>query len=631
MKLKKMINAGILTGLFAVIVCACGGAGSLSGNSSAAPDVPSGVTATQGTLEEGVLINWDDAGDAEYYIVYKALDTPESFKVVATRVMTNSYTDTPVSSGRIFYYRVAAGNGNSWSEPGTEVMGFALKGTPMPPASVTIPVNQIGQVTLEWDAVINADSYNVYRCDVKYGTYAKLNSEAITSATYTDTTALADKKYYYKIVPVNEYGEGAESVIISGSALQQIPVWSGTVVLTATDETFGEKVMITWTAADYAATYTVLRAPEVEGAAGEYAVIAENVTGLAFDDRDTDISDKTPYYYRVVAVSSGGQTDSGLSDAGSVDRSKPAQVNPPATVRASKGSINVITVTWSEVPEANGGYSVYRSSSSSFTLPIKVADKFTAAAVEGKISFDDTTMAPVADRETYYYKVTAWSVAGVNEVESGMNASSAEGFTNPDLPGVPVNIVGSMNYTDGSITVSWSAADSWTRQYTVYRSDDGGENYNLICQNQTGTSITETLVADGGTVEAGIEYLYQIKAINSLGQESALSSDTSAMFTLRVPTNFQVTSKYNYDWYCTYTYTVTWTAVKGATGYEVGYYYSDEWHLIGIANPATTTVTFKSPNYGGGSYPVRIRSINTTPDIEGDEDIYSDYSAEVRP
>lgn len=630
MKLKNTIKTGLITGLLAAVVCACG-AGSVTGDSSSAPGVPSNITATQGTLEDGVVLNWDDAGDAEYYVIYKALDTPEAFKVVANRVTTNTYTDTPVSSGRTFYYRVAAGSGNSWSVPSAEVKGFALKGTPMPPASVSIPVNQIGQVTLVWDDVVNADSYNIYRCDVKYGTYVKINSEVVTAETFTDTTAAADKKYYYKIVPVNEHGEGAGSSVISGSALQQVPVWPGAATLTATDATYGEKVRITWTAADYAAAYIVLRAPEVDGAAGEYAVIADNVTGLVFDDRDTDIADMTAYYYRVVAVSTGGQSDSGLSDPGSVNRAIPAEVNPPATVKASNGLINMIRITWSEVSGANGGYTVYRSTSSSFTSPVKIADKIIPAVVDGSVIYYDTTMAPVADRVTYYYKVTAWSVAGVNEVESGMNASSAEGFTNPDLPGVPVNIVGSMNYTDGSITVSWSAADSWTRQYTVYRSDDGGENYNLICQNQTGTSITETLVADGGTVEAGIEYLYQIKAINSLGQESALSSDTSAMFTLRVPTNFKVTSKYNYDWYCTYTYTVTWTAVKGATGYEVGYYYSDEWHLIGIANPATTTVTFKSPNYGGGSYPVRIRSINTTPDIEGDEDIYSDYSAEVRP
>lgn len=624
MKLKSTIKTGLITGLLAAVVCACG-AGSVTGDSSSAPGVPSNITATQGTLEDGVVINWDDAGDAEYYIIYKALDTPEAFKVVANRVTTNTYTDTPVSSGRTFYYRVAAGSGNSWSEPSGEVKGFALKGTPMPPESVSIPVNQIGQVTLVWDDVINADSYNIYRCDVKYGTYVKINSEAVTAESYTDTTAAADKKYYYKIVPVNEHGEGAGSNVISGSALQQIPVWPGAATLTATDATYGEKVRITWTAADYAATYIVLRAPEVEGAEGEYTVIADNVTGLLFDDRDTEIADMTAYYYRVVAVSTGGQSDSGLSDAGSVNRAIPAEVNPPATVKASKGKTNVITVTWSEVSGANGGYTVYRSTSASFTSPVVIANRINPAVVDGNVVYDDTSMSPVADKVTYYYKVTAWSVAGSNWVESAFSASAVEGNTNPAAPGIPVNIVSSMSYDGGTVTVSWSAADTWTKRYTVYRSDNGIDgDYNLISQNQVGTSITESLVADGGTVEAGVEYFYKVVALNDVG-ESAQSSGTSAIFTLRVPTNLTVKTKYNYDLYCTYTYTVTWTAVKGATGYEVGFYYSSSWHNVIVSGAGAATLTWKSPNYGGSTYNVRIRAINETPD----PDIYSAYSAEV--
>lgn len=630
MKLKSMLKTGLIAGLLAAVVCACSGAGSVTSNGSVTPDVPSNVTATRGTLEESVVINWDAVGDAEYYIIYKALDSPESFKVVANRVAGNTYTDTPVSSGRTFYYKVAAGNGNSWSAPGTEVMGFALKGSPMPPASVTIPVNRIDQVTLAWDAVINADSYNVYRCDVKYGTYDKLNTEAVTAATYTDSTATADKKYYYKIVSVNEYGEGAASNVISGTALQKVPVWSVASTLTATDATYGEKVRITWTAADYAASYTVLRAPRIEVApgeytVGEYSVIADNVTGLVYDDRDTDIADMIPYYYRVVAVSSGGQADSGLSDSGSVNRAIPAEVDPPETVRASKGLTNVITVTWNEVENANGGYSVYRSTSSSFTSPVKIVDKYIASAVDGKISFNDTTMAPVADRVYYYYKVTAWSVSGVNEMESAFNASAADGYTNPSAPGVPVNITSSMNYDSGTITVTWTRADNWTKRYTIYRSDNGIDgDYNLISENQTGTSITEALVVNEGTVEAGVGYYYKIKAINDVG-ESSQSSGTSATFTLRVPANLAVSTKYNWDLYCTYTYTITWTAVKGATGYEVGIYHDKAWENITVGGGSSATLTWKSDNYGGAGYNVRIRAINATPD----PDIFSGYSAVV--
>lgn len=623
MKTGRIVQLIIITAVYAAVFSSCGGSSVTGGGESVMPAVPSKVTATQGTLEDSVMIQWDEVDDAEYYVIYKAIDTPESFKVIKTRVEGLTYSDTPVSSGRTFYYRVAAGNGNKWSGASVEVKGFALKGAPMPPETVSVTGNEIGRITLTWAAVINADSYNIYRCDVKYGTYEKINTADVTGTAFTDTNVTPDKKYYYKIVPVNEYGQGAFGSILSGTALQQVPVWPGSVIINASDHTFGEKVRIEWPAAEYAASYSVYRAPsDGQGGAGEYALIAENVTDVYYEDRDTELENKpNVYYYRIVAVSSGGQADSGSWDTGGVDRSIPALVNPPVTVTASKGKTNVITVTWSVSDGANGGYTVYRSTSSSFTSPVKVADRISA------LTFDDTTMAPVADKQTYYYKVTAWSVSGLNYMESGMSAVAVMGFANPDVPGVPVNIVSSMNYDNGSIIVSWTAADTWTKTYSVYRSDNGIDgDYNLVSENQAATGITETLAVDGGPIEAGVQYYYKVLAVNSIGS-SALSSGTLAVFTLRIPTNLSVSSKYNWDISCTYTYTVTWAAVKGATGYEVGYYYDKTWHLITITSGSTTTVTFKSPNYGGGSYPVRIRSINSTPDPV----IYSDYSAQVKP
>jgi len=622
MKLKSLIKSLIMTFIFSAFVSACGGS-TISENESFVPAVPSGITATEGTLEDSVLVQWDAVGDAEYYIIYKALDTPESFKVISTRVVGLSYSDTPVSSGRTFYYRVAAGTGNKWSDPGAEVRGFALKGAPVSPDSFTIAGNEIGQVTLNWSNVINADSYNIYRCDVKYGTYVKINAEAVESLSYTDTDVIADKKYYYKIIAVNEYGEGVASEIISGTALQQVPEWPDPVSISASDQTFGEKVVVEWPEAQYASNYAVYRAPDNEGVPGEFALIAENVTGLVYEDRDTtlegDPDHPVLYYYTVVAVSSGGQADSGVWDTGGVNKLIPAVVNPPTTVTASKGKTNVITVTWSEVSDANGGYSVYRSTSSSFTSPVKVADRITG------LTFDDTTMAPVSDTETYYYKVSAWSVAGEIAVESGMTALTASGFTYPDIPGVPINIVSAMNYDNGTITLSWNAADSWTKRYTIYRSDNGIDgDYNLISENQTVTSLTEELVIQDGSIEAGVEYYYKVIALNDMGV-SGESSGTAAMFTLRVPTNLSVSTKYNWDVACTYTYTITWTAVKGATGYEVGIHHDGDWDNITVSGGGTTTLTWKSDNYGGSGYNVRIRAINATPD----PDIYSAYSAEV--
>ena len=141
MKPNSLIRSLIAAGLTAFFLSACSEGTVTGGGESLTPSVPSGIEATQGTLEDSVLLSWDAVDNAEYYVIYKALDTPETFRVVANRIIGQSYSDTPVSSGRKFYYKVASGNGNKWSEPSPEAEGFALKGAPVPPETVDVPVN----------------------------------------------------------------------------------------------------------------------------------------------------------------------------------------------------------------------------------------------------------------------------------------------------------------------------------------------------------------------------------------------------------------------------------------------------------------------------------------------------------
>ena len=378
------------------------------------PGIPKNVSATQGTLEDSVLITWEEAENAEYYVIYKAVDTPESFRVINTRVLGLSFTDTPAASGREFYYKVAAGNGNLWGTPSTEVKGFALKGTPKPPTSVTASTNVIGHIDLTWDKVINATGYNVYRCDVKYGTYEKINTAPITNLNYTDTAVSPDDAYYYKIVAVNNHGEGAPSIVKKGLALQQVPVWS-VVNLRASDNQFGDQILISWEAATYAASYKIYRASSL---AGEYALVAENITGLKYNDRDCAIEDKMPYFYKGVAVSSGGSIDSGEIDSGSLDKTIPSILTPPTGVAATTNLINKVSVSWNEVAGAYG-YRVYRSNSSDFSSPVEVVN-----CVLG-LSFDDTSMSPLPDPKQFYYKVSTLSKGSTGIISESEKSATA--------------------------------------------------------------------------------------------------------------------------------------------------------------------------------------------------------------
>ena len=86
-----------------------------------------------------------------------------------------------------------------------------------------------GEVNLNWDANTESDlaGYNVYRSTMSGSGYVQLNSSVVTSAYYTDTTALNGVFYHYVVTAVdtssNESGNSNES--------SAVPVSSGVSLL----------------------------------------------------------------------------------------------------------------------------------------------------------------------------------------------------------------------------------------------------------------------------------------------------------------------------------------------------------------------------------------------------------------
>lgn len=67
------------------------------------------------------------------------------------------------------------------------------------------------QVTLSWNSLTSATSYDVYRSTTPSGEGATPLATGITATTFTDTTAAGGTTYYYKITAVNAGGEGPRS------------------------------------------------------------------------------------------------------------------------------------------------------------------------------------------------------------------------------------------------------------------------------------------------------------------------------------------------------------------------------------------------------------------------------------
>lgn len=102
----------------------------------------------------------------------------------------------------------------------TEFSDFA----PIAPTSSQAPSTPTGltatasgnQVTLTWNSVAGATSYDLYRDDNSFGNFPRVGSEpTTTNTTYTDTNLGSGVTYYYKVSALNINGESAVSSYVS--------------------------------------------------------------------------------------------------------------------------------------------------------------------------------------------------------------------------------------------------------------------------------------------------------------------------------------------------------------------------------------------------------------------------------
>ena len=66
----------------------------------------------------------------------------------------------------------------------------------------SMQVEKTGKNKVTWEAVDGAQKYEVYRSSSKSGTYKKMYTTVKTS--YINTTAVAGKKYYYKVKAIHK-------------------------------------------------------------------------------------------------------------------------------------------------------------------------------------------------------------------------------------------------------------------------------------------------------------------------------------------------------------------------------------------------------------------------------------------
>jgi len=202
------------------------------------------------------------------------------------------------------------------------------------PTGVNAVAVSTSQINITWTTVTGATGYNIYTSstptvDLVAGN--RLNGVLLTSATYSDTSLLANSTYYYKVTAVGSAGESVGSALASAATgswkTQQAPAmnttwslrsaaWSGTEFVAAGDvgTVYTSPTGSTWTAQTSGTVYSLHRVRWINGqyiAVGDETSIYTSPGGSVWTERLSSVNN-IPYYG--IAWSGSSYVATGLSN-----------------------------------------------------------------------------------------------------------------------------------------------------------------------------------------------------------------------------------------------------------------------------------------------------------------------------
>jgi fibronectin type 3 domain-containing protein len=361
----------------------------------AGPDMPTGISASDGDFEDKIRVTWNASPDITSYEVYRA-DSFSGQKSMVTSTTATVYDDTSLPCGEDYYYWVKAVNASGSSDlfysdlgfvrcplaPGTTGDGnedpAAEPGDPVedPENPVNKPVildaptgadasdgTFADKIQITWNASPSASSYDVYRCLTCCSTKVKIGSSDTTAYDDFDVVAyqpyvymaqqsLTQQSYFYWIKANNANGVSEFSEPDTGYIMIKPPPPTG---VRASDGQYWDEIHITWALTPTASSYEVYRSDW----GSETKTIIGTTSNSIFIDTEVEPSTHLvrTYIYRVKAVNAAGISDFSDSDSGFVYRT----LRDPVWVRATNGTLNgCVEIKWVSVTGASK-YDIYRA------------------------------------------------------------------------------------------------------------------------------------------------------------------------------------------------------------------------------------------------------------------------------
>jgi hypothetical protein len=369
------------------------------------PPTPTGLAATAGN--GSVSLAWTASSGATSYNIYRSTTSGgEGTTPVATTAST-SYTDTGLTNGTTYWYKVSATNGGGTSAQSSEAHATEAHATPSAAAPTSVQISAGGPATGTWAAdedftggataavtnaisttgVTNPAPQSVYQHN-RYGNFTYTIPGAIPGDTYTirlhfaeeywttagsrifnvlidgtqvlanfDIFAAAGGEYkgvveqFSKVAPSNGTFTIQFATVKDNAQVNGIEILSSSSPAPPSAPTGlaaiagNAAVILSWTASPGATSYNIYRAT-TSGGEGTTAVGTSTSTGFT----DTGLTNGTTYWYKVSATNSAGTSAQSSEVSATPTTSSPP---PPSSLQISAGG--PATGTWAADEDFSGG------------------------------------------------------------------------------------------------------------------------------------------------------------------------------------------------------------------------------------------------------------------------------------
>jgi autotransporter-associated beta strand protein len=196
---------------------------------AAGPAAPTNLTATTGNSQ--ATLTWSNSIGANGYVVQRSSTTGGPYATIVSGVTTNSYTDTGLTNGLIYYYVVAATNSSGIGPQSAEVIASLSTAPPLTPTGLAaVPGDSV--VSLSWNASPGATNYILLISTNSDGSNSNLvftpNTSFLNMGLNNGTT------YYYAVSAIGPYGQSPFSAMLSATPFIGNGIaWTNTITTSA--------------------------------------------------------------------------------------------------------------------------------------------------------------------------------------------------------------------------------------------------------------------------------------------------------------------------------------------------------------------------------------------------------------